>query len=127
MKNRCQPGNRYHRKGISVCERWYSYENFIEDMGKRPSKNHSIDRKDNNKGYEPSNCRWTDKCTQSLNVGLRSKSKSGIRGVKYDQRKGKYEARANFRGTVHYLYWGPSKFGAIRARVKFNREHEVTV
>jgi hypothetical protein len=57
----------YGGRGISVCERWDDYANFLADMGRRPSPAHSIDRRDNDGNYEPSNCRWATKEEQMQN------------------------------------------------------------
>lgn len=57
----------YGGRGISVCDRWRTYEYFLADMGRRPSHIHSLDRVDNNGNYEPSNCRWATREQQSLN------------------------------------------------------------
>lgn len=60
---------KYHKKyeGVTICERWKSFENFLADMGDRPSLMHSIDRIDNGKWYEPSNCRWATMKEQQNN------------------------------------------------------------
>jgi hypothetical protein len=70
MKSRCSDLNnsKYGGRGIKVCERWInSFENFLNDMGFRPSKNHSIERIDVNGDYEPSNCKWATVEEQSWN------------------------------------------------------------
>jgi hypothetical protein len=73
MKSRCfnpkhknYPG--YGGRGITVCQRWLeSFENFYADMGLKPAKGYSIERKENNGNYEPSNCKWATKSEQSRN------------------------------------------------------------
>lgn len=57
----------YFDRGISVCDRWIRFENFLDDMGHKPSPEHSLDRIDSNRGYEKSNCRWATCTTQNRN------------------------------------------------------------
>ena len=71
MLMRCyNPKRRYFRyyggRGITVCDRWRnSFDDFLSDMGPRPSLEYSIDRINNNGNYEPGNCRWILKSEQS--------------------------------------------------------------
>lgn len=56
-------------RGITICERWLRFENFLADMGRKPSPRHSIDRFPNKSGnYEPGNCRWATAKEQANNM-----------------------------------------------------------
>ncbi len=72
MLQRCDKPNfiqykDYGGRGIKVCERWYTFENFYKDMGLPPFEKASIERVDNDMGYEPDNVVWADRTTQAKN------------------------------------------------------------
>lgn len=70
MRERCRikPHKRYGLRGIDVCDRWFnSFEAFLSDMGRRPSKQHTLERINGDGNYEPQNCKWATWIEQNNN------------------------------------------------------------
>ncbi|HVI06605.1 MAG TPA: ribbon-helix-helix domain-containing protein, partial [Sphingomicrobium sp.] len=93
---------KYGGEGIKVCARWRkSFDAFFADMGERPSRAHSIDRRDNEKGYFKENCRWATALEQQINrrctvyvewrgAQVRLKALCDQLGLKYGDVAGRY-------------------------------------
>jgi len=70
MHRRCEDrtNKNYYGRGITVCRRWKAFGKFAWDMGPRPSRNHTLERKRNGEGYSPGNCKWATKGEQQRNT-----------------------------------------------------------
>ena len=90
----------YGAKNLRVDKRWFSFKNFIEDIGPRP-EGYTLDRIDNDKGYSPENCRWVSIEEQRINRKRFKTSKRKYKGVSPHGRKWKAEIR--FRNKGYYL------------------------
>jgi hypothetical protein len=107
MKHRCRAKTGKHYKdyvlrGITVCERWNKFENFLEDMGERP-EGCTLDRVDNDKGYFKNNCRWATRKEQFHNSRLNQSKTTGRFFNVEDQSKPKSlqpERRTGFNGPA---------------------------
>lgn len=66
FNERAQQFKNYGARGITVCERWLSYQNFVDDMGERPD-GLTLERKNNDGNYEPDNCAWATRYEQRIN------------------------------------------------------------
>lgn len=113
--------SRYGARGITVCARWRdSFENFLSDMGPRPSKGYSIDRIDNEGPYEPDNCRWATLHEQANNQ--RSNWLVTHKGV-----TGTVAEWSRAAGIKYYTFWSRLKRGwslerALRTPVESRRQ-----
>lgn len=125
--NRCCNQNHpeypdYGGRGITVCDRWKNNLGlFVKDMGERPSKMHSIERVDNDKGYYPENCVWADKTQQSRNQRPFKRSTTGVRGVVWDVDNYKYRAYIHIKRKAIHL----GRFNTLEEATDARRKAEL--
>ena len=90
----------YGGRGIKVCNEWNNAQNFINDMYPSFKEGLSLDRIDNNLGYNPDNCRWATREIQGRNTRILCKNNtSGFRGVTFDKKINKFKSqiRVNYK------------------------------
>lgn len=108
MIARCtNPNNKafpdYGGRGISVCERWKTFQNFLEDMGEKPT-GLSLDRINNDGNYEPGNCRWASDRTQARN--RRSNRFLTFNGKTQSIRDWAQEMKLGYQNLTSRLHYG---------------------
>lgn len=124
MFRRCYDNRRpkypkYGGRGIQVCARWFTYENFLADMGTRPAGT-TLGRLNNDGNYEKGNCAWQTTQEQADNKGEYKNSSSGVKGVSYDSTHGKWAAHTKGGGgKKRRIYFGPDFFLAVCARKSY--------
>lgn len=95
----------YGGRGITVCNAWLDFNNFVSYIGLRPTPQHSLDRIDNDGDYEPGNVRWATKSEQNFNKRRLRKTKCSSRGVTLTDKRYKrpYKAYIAVNGKSYYL------------------------
>jgi len=109
MRGRCNRKNninykRYGGRDLSVCEKWNSsFTEFLKDVGDRPGPSYTLDRRDNDKGYFPSNVRWATKSEQARNSRGDIGAASVYKGVSRSNSGKKWCAGIRLNGKQVYL------------------------
>lgn len=120
---------RYGGRGIKICDRWlgeHGFENFLEDMGPKPGRGFSIERRDNDGDYEPNNCYWATPKEQAANRSSRKVIE--VKGIKKSQHEWGIFLRVDERLIHNRLRLGWSEERAILTPFrKINRKRKEMV
>ena len=132
MIRRCTNPNATHYKdygarGITVCEEWLDIRNFVAwaEETYPHTEGYTLDRIDNNKGYSPENCTWSDKTTQCINRRIMKNNKSGYVGVRYHSRDGVWTAYISVNNTRKYIGTFKTIEEAVLARDNYIIENKL--
>lgn len=130
MKKRCLNSKSktflyYGGRGIKVCAQWVNdFAQFLRDVGKKPTPQHSLDRINPNGDYEPHNCRWATKTEQSRNTRKHNQAKNGAPGILWRPHASNYEVRIIANGVHFYLGVFDNLFDACCARRSAENRYE---
>ena len=130
MKGRCNNENakdykNYGGRGITYCQNWELFDNFLADMGLRPERvdELTLERKDNNGNYSKDNCTWATRSVQSHNSRVRADNTTGLKGVRFDKKRRNWEVACSLNGIRSFLYWGGDFFEACCIRKAWEIQH----
>jgi len=119
---RCKDYPTYGGRGIKICERWEkSFQNFYDDVGKRPTLQHTIERINNDGDYEPLNCKWATKTEQRHNNRIPKNNTTGIRGVSWVAKSNKYSVIIGFCGKMIHI----GRFKTLPEAAEARRQAEI--
>ena len=95
----------YGGRGITVCEEWLNIRNFVDwcDLTHPNQEGYTLDRINNDKGYSPENCTWSDKTAQAINQRIKKNNTSGYVGVGFNKSKGRWEASLKLNNIYKYI------------------------
>ena len=125
MKQRCDNPkvigySSYGGRGIGYTPRWEVFANFLEDMGHRPTPQHSLDRINVEGNYCSSNCKWSTAAEQAYNKRKSRRNISGKTGVFWDKKSNKW--RVKFKaGEFSSTSWHNFLWDAIYERMRLEQ------
>lgn len=120
MQQRCtNPASQHYHKyggaGISMCDRWATFERFYEDMGDRLGGT-SLNRVLGSDVYSKETCEWASLSIQSYDQKLDPRNLTGVKGVRWRDERSVWEAIIAKEKTSHRLYYGTDFFEAVCLR-----------
>ena len=123
----------YGGRGITVCEEWQDVRNFVAwcELTNPNIEGYTLDRIDNDKGYSPDNCTWSDKTTQAINQRRMKNNTSGYVGVIWHIRNKKWKASIRFKYKIIYIGSFLTIEEAVQARdnyiIENNLPHKLSI
>ena len=117
----------YAERGITVCEEWLDIKNFIAwAESTHPNiEGYTLDRIDNDKGYSPENCTWSDKTTQNINQRKREDNTSGYVGIYWNKASKKWDAKIGVNNKLVNIGTFPLIENAVQARDNYIIENKL--